>query len=204
MKKIALLFLPLLFLAACTSPGEPDPGGTTTTSSTTTSTLPPTTTTTRPVLNAESRVGFEGIGPVKVGMSLSEASIAAGSPIEIRPDFVLENCGYAYSVLGSDVGFMTSRENENDPWRIVRVDVFGGDTKTISGAHIGSTEADVKKIYGNVTVTPHKYVEGGHYLEFDVDGKNVGESLILETDGEKVTEYRAGSEPYVRWIEGCA
>ena len=71
----------------------------------------------------------------------------------------------------------------------------------------GDTEAKVKETYsgkGTYTVEPHPYTgPKGHYLIFDADGKG-GKLLIFETDGSKVTMFRAGDEGAVRAIEGCA
>ncbi|HEV7689011.1 MAG TPA: hypothetical protein VGQ80_20710, partial [Acidimicrobiia bacterium] len=80
---------------------------------------------------------------------------------------------------------------------------------TLSGIRLGATEAEVRKAYtapgkgGSFTVDRHPYVETGHYLIYDADGKG-GKQLIFETDGTRVTEFRAGDETSVQAIEGCA
>ncbi|MBD2775668.1 hypothetical protein [Iningainema tapete] len=50
--------------------------------------------------------------------------------------------------------------------RIARVDVRKNSLiATLKGARIGDTESKVKSLYpGQIKVTPHKYVSGGHYL----------------------------------------
>ena len=84
----------------------------------------------------------------------------------------------------------------------------GSAIATVSGIHVGATEAEVKAVYsgrgGSYTVQPHPYTgPEGHYLVYDADGKG-GKPLIFETDGKKVTSFRAGEENAVQAIEGCA
>ena len=90
--------------------------------------------------------------------------------------------------------------------RIARVDVTEGPVKTRSGAAVGDTEAQVQARYsGNLQSSPHKYVQGGHYLTLvPSDAGDASFRLIFETDGTKVTRFRAGRQPEVSYIEGCS
>jgi hypothetical protein len=196
-------------------------GDTTVTSAATTSSAPETTTTTAAPestttttgkgLSDESRLAFDGIGPVKVGMTLAEASAAVGKPVEVDPDYVLDNCAYAETAGGpKGLSFMVLRDAERDPWRIVRVDVDDESRiATLSGIRIGATEAEVKRIYGapgrtgTITVENHVYVDGGHYISYDDDGP-AGLRMLFETDGQKVTRFRSGRQGPVGYVEGCA
>jgi hypothetical protein len=193
---------------------EPAPAETTTTTAaaettTTTTAAETTTTTSGEALTDESRLGFEGIGPIKIGMTLDEATAAVGKPVKVNPNYILDNCAYAAVEGGPEkLSFMVGREKEADPWRIFRADVNeGSPIATISGIRVGDSEAKVKETYsgkGTYTVEPHPYTgPKGHYLIFDADGKG-GKLLIFETDGAKVTMFRAGDEGAVRAIEGCA
>ncbi len=89
---------------------------------------------------------------------------------------------------------------------IERVDILDSTVATNHGTRVGSTEAAVESLYpGRVTVRPHKYEEAGHYL---IIGPNKTEdslfALVFETDGHRVTRYRAGRRPAVEYVEGCA
>jgi hypothetical protein len=223
-----------LALGGCGDEGDPSadaPDGTapdtTETSAPTTSSAPgETTTTTAPAgssstttttmasgtgLSDDSRLVFDGIGPVKVGMTPAEASAAAGTPVEVNPEFVLDNCGYAKAAAGpKGLSFMVLRDKESDPWRIVRVDVDDESRiASLSGIRIGATEADVKSTYGapgrtgKLTTENHVYVEGGHYISYDDDGP-AGLRMLFETDGQKVTRFRSGQQDPVGYVEGCA
>ena len=124
---------------------------------------------------------------------------------------VSEGCAFAVVEGGpKGLSFMVGRDTNNGPWRVLRTDVDEGSAiATISGIRLGATEAQVKAAYqgpgkgGSLTVETHPYVPTGHYLLYDVDGKG-GRLLIFETDGTKVTEFRAGDEAAVQAIEGCA
>jgi hypothetical protein len=88
--------------------------------------------------------------------------------------------------------------------RIVRVDVDSGPTATVAGARIGDSEARINTLYaGRVETSPSKYT-AGHYLSVKrpaaADSAN---RFIFETDGRKVTRYRAGRMPEVGYVEGC-
>ena len=181
---------------------------TTAAAETTTSTAP--TTTTAPGLSGESRLGFDGIGPIKIFMTLAQATAAVGKPVKVDPNYEFEGCAYA-NVDGGPEGlsFMVNRNKPSDPWLIVRADVNEGSAiATVSGIRVGATEAQVKEVYsgqgGSYTVEPHPYTAPeGHYLVYDADGKG-GRLLIFATDGKKVLSFRAGDEGAVQAIEGCA
>jgi hypothetical protein len=162
----------------------------------------------------DSRLRFDGIGPIKVGMTLAEASTAAGRPVRVDPRSQIDPadaCAFA-AVDGGPPGlqFMVGRPRATDPWRIARVDIAGTSRiATVSGIRIGATEDDVKRIYtgpgrtGTLTIEPHTYVEQGHYLNYDVDGP-AGDLLLFETDGIHVTQFRSGEQTAVQAVEGCA
>jgi hypothetical protein len=181
-----------------------------TTAESTTTTTAPTTTTTVAGLSESSPLRFDGIGPIKVGMTLTEAKAAVGKPMPVDENSPTDVCNFA-KVQGGPAGlsFMVERAKPTDPWHIARVDVDGGKIVTVSGVGIGATEDEVKKAYsgegksGTLQVEPHKYVEGGHNITYDVDGPQ-GNLLLFETDGKKVTQFRSGQQVPVEYVEGCA
>lgn len=89
--------------------------------------------------------------------------------------------------------------------RVARIDVENDSIATDKGIRVGDTEAKVKEAYGSsVIAEPHKYIDG-HYLEikFGTDSATA-KGIVYETDGKKVTTFRAGFWDPVRWVEGCA
>lgn len=91
--------------------------------------------------------------------------------------------------------------------RIARVDILRNQKiTTLSRAKIGDSEARIKALYPQqIIVTPHQYVPKGHYLTFiPKDPADQKYRLIFETDGQKVTQFRAGLLPEIAFVEGCA
>ena len=169
----------------------------------TTTPAPPTTTAVADPLDAEDRVSLEGVGPVRVGMTLEEASAAAGQGISEVPGSGAGTdpaaCYYAVPDTGEPkVSFMVV------DGEIARVDVEeGSGARTISGIGVGAPEADVLATYGDrIVVEAHPYDEGGRYLRYVPD--DPARSLVFETDGSTVLRYRSGDADAVGAIEGCA
>ncbi|MEO6627397.1 MAG: hypothetical protein ABIP03_02375 [Aquihabitans sp.] len=169
------------------------------------STIPPaapvaTTPTTPPVLSASSTLTLRGLGPVRIGMTVAEASAAAGTTL-VQKGVPGESCAYGIPEGGPEgVAFMFLSG------RLARVDVNSPGIKTLSGAAVGDSEAAVQALYaGQLQVSPHKYVPAGSYLTLvPADAADAELRLIFETDGSKVTRFRAGSQPGVSYIEGCS
>ena len=145
------------------------------------------------------KVSEGAVGPVQIGMTLEEADAVLGG--RLVPEEPLDSaCDYV-SARGVDaeVSFMVVGG------RIARVDVRDTTVTTSEGARVGDAEERIRKLYeGRVTAEPHKYVPRGRYLL--VSPRDQGDTthlLLFETDGARVTEYRAGRVPEVQWVEGC-
>jgi hypothetical protein len=86
---------------------------------------------------------------------------------------------------------------------VVRFDIRDSSIATAEGARVGDAEARVRSLYGaRVSVQPHKYVEGGHYIVVS-DPAHPNDRIVFETDGKVVTQFRAGRMPEVMNVEGC-
>lgn len=153
-------------------------------------------------LTDQSLVYISGIGSVRVGMSIAEASQAAGTPL-VKSSSGGEEYGCFFFKPQNEpkgINFMVTNN------RISRVNVFQNRRiTTVKGAKIGDTEARIKSLYPRrIKVTNHTYNRSGHYLTFvpqDQHDKNY--RLVLETDGNYVTQFRSGKLPEVEWVEGC-
>ncbi len=138
-----------------------------------------------------------GIGPVRVGMTVAEASaLVPGS----GPHPATEECAYVgLSGLPAGVSLMT------EGGRIVRVDVDDSSAvATTRGARVGWTEARVLALYPGARVQPHKY-EDGHYL-VAIPGApaDTVHRIVFETARGVVTRFRGGVVPAVEYVEGCS
>lgn len=110
-----------------------------------------------------------------------------------------DDCHYTVPA-GAPVGLRFMAESS----RVVRVDVDSAGPATDRGAQVGMTEDGIARLYpAGLRTMPHKYVSGGHYLVFTPPGADSGFRIVWETDGRRVTTYRAGIEPAVEYVERC-
>jgi hypothetical protein len=142
-----------------------------------------------------------GVGPVRVGMSASEASAALGQPLVMPSEAIADSqCAYA-TWRGAPAGVSLMIENGH----VERVDVDSATIPTTAGVRVGDSEESVRSVYAErVTTTPHKYDPSGHNLT--VRPSAVADSMfriVFETDGQRVTRFRAGRLPAVQYVEGC-
>jgi hypothetical protein len=138
-----------------------------------------------------------GIGNLRVGMTAAEAK-AVVPVFSVAASRDSTACTYSRT-NGLPPGVMVMLEGG----KIVRVEVRRGTIATSTGARIGDSEDKIKTLYpGQVSVTPHKYTQGGHYLT--VTPPSSTDRIIFETDGKKVVNYRAGQRPQVEYVEGCS
>ncbi|QKQ74780.1 hypothetical protein [Nostoc sp. TCL240-02] len=148
----------------------------------------------------QAKLFINGIGTVRVGMTVSQAAKAAG--IKLVGDSPNNSCYYVKPQnQPKNLSFMVTEG------RISRVDVReNNQITTLKGAKIGDTEAQIKSLYpGQIKVTPHKYVQGGHYLTFiPKDRADQNYRVVFETDGKRVTQFRSGKLPEVEFVEGCS
>ncbi|MDQ3674752.1 MAG: hypothetical protein M3365_10300 [Gemmatimonadota bacterium] len=142
----------------------------------------------------------DGLGPVQIGMPLSEAvnmGLLSENP-NLKPD-----CDYVFPAVGAGipegVSVMVVRG------RIARIDVDTGSVTTEEGAKLGDSEDRIKSLYGeDAKESPHKYIEKGHYFTVRGDSASAGKAIVFETDGRQVTMFRAGRLPEVGWVEACS
>lgn len=154
-------------------------------------------------LTSASRLRLDGIGPIQVGMTLAEATVAAGVPVRIDPRTDLgRGCAHAIADGGPQgVRFMVVEG------RIVRVEIFRSPVLTLSGVGTGSTVDEVLAAYPNrIRVQPNPYSGhlGGRDLLYITDEGSRHLGLIFETDGQSVRTFRSGFLGAVMAPEGCA
>ena len=140
-----------------------------------------------------------GVGPVQVGMTYDVLRTALSGAL--APLDTAASCTFVRPTTapgGVQVMMVDGR--------VARVQVDSGLTPTAEGARIGSSEAQVQELYGagHVAVTPHKYASGHYLTVTPAAPADSAFRLIFETDGQRVTRYRAGQLPEVGWVEGCS
>jgi hypothetical protein len=156
----------------------------------------------QPRLSNQSRLLLRGIDNVQIGMTVAEASRAAGVELVTLEENPRQGCNYVRTTNDvQGLSFMVTNG------KIARIDV-GRDSliRTLSGAKIGDTEDQIKALYpGRIQVSPSESNRSGHYLIFvprDESDRNY--RVIFETDGEKVYGIRSGKMPEVEYSEGCS
>jgi hypothetical protein len=87
--------------------------------------------------------------------------------------------------------------------RVVRADVTSGSAKTAEGAGIGDTEARILELYPGLRSGPHKYTPGSYLVVLPNAPADTLHRYVFETDGVRVTRFRAGVFPPVEYVEGC-
>lgn len=158
-------------------------------------------------LTERSKLALNGIGPIRVGMTVDEASESAGIKLTRsgsggRDEY---QCSYV-EPKGEPKGiaFMVTKG------RIARVDISSKSITTIKGAKIGDTEDRIISLYpGQIQVTTHPYqrlpLTNQKYLTFvpkDAADKNY--RIIFETSKNRVERFRSGKIPEVEAVEGCS
>jgi hypothetical protein len=141
----------------------------------------------------------DGLGQILVGMTLDDA-VSMGLLNE-NPN-MNANCDFVFPAVGAGIPEGVSVMVVKG--KVARIDVDTGAVTTDDGGKIGDSEDRIKSIYGDeLRIEPHKYVEGGHYMTVMGDSASAGKAIVFETDGKRVTMFRAGRLPEVKWVEGC-
>lgn len=143
---------------------------------------------------SEMKLTFNAIGPIKIGMSIKEASAAFGKTLEYKE--TIEGCGW----IGTP-SLPKGIELKVVGGKVVMINVRNKDVMTGEGAHVGLTEKEIKDLFpGQVKVTNHEYLDG-HYLQ--VKPKNSKYGYVFETEQSKVMSIRAGQIEDIFFVEGC-
>jgi hypothetical protein len=144
-----------------------------------------------------------GYGGVKMGMTLAQASSVFG-PLRIDPTSTPDEtggCTFAFPVGRRSPAFMLI------DGKVERVDVRTRAIPARNGILVGDPVSKVYARFGrkHFVVSKHKYDPNGTYIEVKpVLPAEQGHRLLFETSGGRVTQFRGGRLPAVRFIEGCA
>ena len=138
---------------------------------------------------------LHGIGSLRVGMPVA-ALRRMGATGEDYPDPDVD-CSYWHTPRWPGLNMMVSGG------RVVRIETEDRRYRTASGARVGMTEAEIRRLYPATRVEPHPSTgPQGHYLVVRARGAPYG--LIIETDGARATQVRVGTWEAVQLIEGCS
>jgi hypothetical protein len=191
---------------------EPASSGASTTATTATTAVAPTATatptpaapvaTTAPpraeALSAASRLRIDGIGPIEIGMTVKEAQAAAGVPLTVTDG---PFCRTLRAPGGPDGVALLVTANSGD--RITVVTVSTPAVSTVSGVHVGSTEADVLAAYpGQLVVRGEDPLRSLVYHARDPNLSRL--SVVFLIRDSAVRSIQAGVRDIVEGDEICA
>jgi curved DNA-binding protein CbpA len=149
-------------------------------------------------LSDASRVSPDGIGPVLIGMTVREASVASGQDLVRKSnDQAVESprCYHVWPEHGpKGLSFMVLNEH------VARVEVSNELITTVSGAHVNESEAEILSMYQGVEVRQNRHNPVWHNL---IVFPNSLRQLNFLTDGSRVVTLMAGQMPAVQFVEGC-
>ena len=142
-------------------------------------------------------VRFDGIGPVKIGMSLSELNAALHESFSMPEDKDERACFYVEHAKHPGVAFMIQEGY------VTRIDVDQPGIVTTEGMKVGDSESRAIQVYGSkLKVEPHHYTApAGHYLTVLSNNERYG--IRFETDEGKIVRFYAGQRQAIALVEGC-
>jgi hypothetical protein len=150
---------------------------------------------TDPLLTNAASLSTGGLGPVAIGMSLSEAEEAA------RVSFVLspggsESCR-SYSPASGAVGVSFIFNGE----KLVRIEILSGPIKTRSGYGLGSSKLEIMNAFGERI---QESASGDNISYVPVDKKDLEKRVIWQVDeNDIVTSLRSGIVPHIAPLLSC-
>ena len=139
----------------------------------------------------------QGYGPARIGMSRAEVNRALKLTLTPRSEWEEDACesGRHDSLPGMIFMF--------EDGRLTRISLYEESrVRTPRGLGVGSTEAEVRRLYPGLEVEEHTYVGlPGLYLTYWINPGRRG--VRFETNAErKVSSVHAG-ESSITYIEGC-
>lgn len=149
-----------------------------------------------PPKGVDAASGWGGIGELVFGMNSLEVRQAWKGGLEGPAGgatcFELVPAG-----SGDDPAVQLMIEDD----KFVRYSVASPAMSAPGGGKVGMQAAELADLYPRMASGPHKYVEGGRYLQVEGEADRL---LVFEADADgKVSQWRVGEMPQVAYVEGC-
>ena len=157
-------------------------------------------------------LAVDGMGGVRVGMTLSEVAEATGQTIDSDfyeyLDVTEGNCYFGW-VAGLDgVYFTMNGAGPNSSpldGTVGAINISDPTFSTDTGVGVGDSETDLLERFGDdLIATPHEYVEDGTYYDL-FSAAASPEPLVMHfvVEGGTVVKVSAGYENWATLVEGC-
>lgn len=160
-------------------------------------------------LTERSKLAIDGIGPIRLGMTVDEASRSAGIRLVRNDDGYRDKKSERFCAYFEPKGYPKGIHFMLTNRRIARVDISNKRVTTIKGAKIGDSQERIFALDpGQITSTPHPYGRppaNKKYLIFVP--KNTADKnyrMIFDMLDNRVIYFRSGKIPEINYSEGCA
>lgn len=154
-----------------------------------------------PALTSDSTVTLRALGPVRIGMSVAEASAAAG--LELRRDLGRASTDSCHYVNAGPAMRGVSLMVVNDLIRRIDIDP-PSPVATRSGVRIGTSSADLREVYPDNIQRADSAVAGSQGWAFvPNDDADADFRIYFEVEDGTISRYRLGSRPSVDSPSGC-
>jgi len=156
---------------------------------------------------SESQLSSSGLGPLRIGMTVSELATELGVPLSIETlsEPTVGGCGEirASDALSNDLRILVELTRETDGI-VRRVSVRSTTWSTPSGGVVGLTEQQILDLFpGQIESIPHAYVEGTYLTYQPADASDPNTVRFVNESG-RIAEIHAGDRAWVGLVEGCA
>lgn len=152
-------------------------------------------------LTERSKLAIDGIGPIRVGMTVDEASRSLGARLVKSSTLNRLYCAYFEAEGGpKGINFMVVKD------RIATVDISNKRVTTIKGAKIGDSEERIFALYPDqiqATKSARLPKENGSLIFVPKDAADKDYRLIFEIRNHRVSDFRSGKLSEVVHIENC-
>lgn len=155
-----------------------------------------------------SQLDSGGLGPIRIGMLVSELSEVLGRDLTIEALGDIDRIGECIWVEDLNirgVSLLGSSTGDGDGV-IEMVYVTSSSWRTPSGLHVGSPEDDVRDALGDqIDAVPHHDGSPGDWnLAFVPQDPNDPNTVVFESFGGLVYQIKVGDQQVTRLKEGCA
>ena len=151
-------------------------------------------------LGPDSKIAYEGVGPVAFGMSVAAVNAAGAGLTPAGP--VEPQCStYNSSVPG--LSFMVVQGT------IVRADVVSGPISTHKGLHVGDPVTKLRNLYPTESIYPSKDDPKMHLIVLEPRWNNTHPNvkkmrMVIATDERTVRSIVSGYTNYAELLKRCS
>jgi len=136
-----------------------------------------------------------GVGPVEIGMSLSQLNTTLHETFAVPPNREDQACFSVSPAKHTSVTFLIEQN------LLARIDVDEPGISTAEGVQVGDSEAHALKAYGRrLEITPRHDTEGHYLTARSADGRY---GIKFATEKGEIQAFYAGRAEAIQYVDGC-